>query len=355
MENTSKQVYIINLSNAIVMVQSNNEKKDTIVTLQPYQCSLTTFDLGYLQKEAFVMGLYANGLITFSETPKKVIPNKSNKDCGQKYKIGQHVFIVGEHNLTGVVDEYFPTKINSKGTAGVYSVKLDKTGGCPQFGEYELSLTPFNDRQTEDDIQGTVPENPQLNAQKGLGLVNPSRIVSSENVMGMGQNAESTLNNLDNIAKNIQQAQSQTQIRTSNVQQYQEQQNQSTFIDDSGAFGVEKVMTTPKNLKNVVLEDVEVETPKVVTASVESVAVSKEAKATPAKATTKEDKLKAMYDKLSKEDKEFFEEFKKLDYRGKKLAINELEDETKLEIIAMFATDETSRKGAAAKLSALEK
>lgn len=339
MENTSKQVYIINLSNAIVMVQSNNKEKDTIVTLQPYECSLATFDLDYLQKEAFVMSLYHNGFITFSETPKKVIPNKSNKDCGQKYKIGQHVYIVGEHNLTGVVDEYFPTKINSKGVPGVYSIKLDKTGGCPQFGEHELSLTPFSDKQTEDDIQGVLPENPQLSNQN-LGLVGQSKIVSSENVMGVGQNAEVTLNNQDAIANSIQQMQAETQIRTANTQEYQEKKNQSTFIDDSGAFGIEKAA----NLQNVVLEDVKVEVPEVATATPKKAS----------KVVIKDSKLKAMYDKLSKEDKAFFEDFQALDYRGKKLAINELEDETKLEIIAMFATDETSRKGASAKLAALE-
>lgn len=328
--------YIQNLTNGRVLITDN--KGNMLVALEPYQCSLTSFD-----EETLYICNNVSKMITAKwislQDERTMIKLPEHKNYGQKYKIGTKCYLNDASKLELIIDSFNPN-------SGIYSAKVVKTGGLIKIQEKAISLTePVEQNKkinVDIDEMGNLKEAdeeplPQAptNDQEGVEIIRTD--VSNEEKFA--KNADDVLKSQEQTSREI--ANQQVEVVYTNPRAEKPVEDESTFIVKADKDVFAKEIKASELVEN---------TQKIVSAELKKVAdsVKKESNDEGRAATVDE----AAFVELSEDMQEYVKNFMSKDSRVKKMTISRCKDIQKLTAIAKCA-DEVSRKGALAKLEKL--
>ena len=325
--------YIQNLTNGRVLITDN--KGNMLVSLEPYQCSLTSFD-----EEALYICNNVSKMITAKwislQDVKTKIELPEHKNYGQKYKIGTKCYLNDASKLELIIDSFNPN-------SGIYSAKVVKTGGLIKIQEKAISLTePVEQNKkinVDIDEMGNLKEAdeeplPQAptNDQDGVEIIRTD--VSNEEKFA--KNADDVLKSQEQTSREI--ANQQVEVVYTNPKAEKPIEDESTFIvkADKDVFAKEiKASELVENTQKVVAEEIS--------------NIAKSVKKDEGRAATIEE---TAFVQLSEDMQEYIKNFMSKDARVRKMTISRCKDIQKLTAIAKCA-DEVSKKGALAKLEKL--
>lgn len=326
--------FIQNLTNGRVMVSDN--KGGVIVTLQPYECSITSFDEETLYASITLNKMLNAKWISLQDV-RTEIKLPEHKNYGQKYKIGTKCFLNDASKLELVIDAYNPNN-------GIYSAKIVKTGGLIKIQESAISLTEPVEQNKKINVdidelgnlkevdEQPIPQQP-TQAQSEIEIV---RTEVSNNDKG-AISADDIIKSQEARSREIANQQVEVVYKAPKVEKPVE--DESTFIVKADKDVFAKEISASELTNN---------TQKVVVQELKKVAES---------VTPKEDGRSASIDEsafveLEPELQEYIKGFMLKDNRVKKMTIARCKDIKKLTAIAKCA-DEVSKKGALAKLEKL--
>ena len=326
--------YIQNLTNGRVIVSDN--KGGVIVTLQPYQCSLTSFDEETLYSSITVNKMITSKWISLQDVKTEIkLPEHHN--YGQKYKIGTKCYLNDASKLELVIDAYNPNN-------GIYSAKIIKTGGLLKIQESAISLTEPVEQNKKINIdidemgnlkevdEQPIPQQP-TQAQSEIEIVRTE--ISNEDKSA--KSADDIIKSQEAKSREIANQEVEVVYKTPKVEKPVE--DESTFIvkADKDVFAKEiSASELTNNTQQVVVQELK----KVA----ETVAPKQEGRS----ASVDE----SAFVELEPEMQEYIKNFMSKDSRVKKMTISRCKDIKKLTAIAKCA-DEVSKKGALAKLEKL--
>jgi len=326
--------FIQNLTNGRVIITDN--KGSVITTLQPYQCSLSSFDEETLYSYIGVSKALAAKWISLQDA-RTEIKLPEHKNYGQKYKIGTKCFLNDASKLELVIDAYNPNN-------GIYSAKIVKTGGLIKIQESAISLTEPVEQNKKINVdidelgnlkevdEQPIPQQP-TQAQSEIEIV---RTEVSNNDKG-AISADDIIKSQEARSREIANQQVEVVYKSPKVEKPVE--DESTFIVKADKDVFAKEISASELTNN---------TQKVVVQELKKVAES---------VTPKEDGRSASIDEsafveLEPELQEYIKGFMLKDNRVKKMTIARCKDIAKLTAIAKCA-DEVSKKSALAKLEKL--
>ena len=327
--------FIQNLINGRILITDNSGSK--IIMLQPYECSLISFDEEYLYSCNVISKMINNKWISLEDV-RTQIKLPEHKNYGQKYKIGTKCYLNDASKLELVIDSYNPNN-------GIYCAKIVKTGGMLKIQENAISLTEPMDQNKKINIdideygnlkesdEQPIPQQP-TQAQSEIEIVRTD--VSNEDKGA--RSADDIIKSQE--AKSREIANQQVEIIYKEPTKVQPVEDESTFIvkADKDVFAKEiSASELTNNVQKVVVEEVKkvVETTKPIKDEGRSASMDE-----------------AAFVELDSEMQQYISNFMSKDARVKKMTISRCKDIKKLEAIAKCA-DEISKKGALAKLEKL--
>lgn len=324
--------FILNKTNSVLTLHDN--KLNTIVKLQPKQCSFQSFEEYELLQSPYVYKTYSNGYIALLNERVDIIKKNTAKNYGQKYKIGTRAYLGDKNNLDIIIEDYNPNTL-------LYTVKLVRTGGRLKTEEKSISLT----KHKGDAINIDINEDGELyEVNKATDLSLPQepeevQIVRTEDrEYNKPVNAKSLLSNQDNLANEI--ANQKVDIVYKDDKKEQPSEEETFIVKTENGFA--KEISSSEMMDN---------TQKAINKAFQEVIDS-------TKIVAEENKQKEVgvkeenFIKLSTELQEFISNFMNKDNRSKKLIISRLKDVEKLTAI-MDCADELSSKAAKVKLDKL--
>lgn len=326
--------YIQNLTNGHVLITDN--KGNVITNLQPYECSVTSFDEETLYNSITLNKMLLNKWVSLQEV-KTRIELPEHKNYGQKYKIGTKCFLNDASKLELVIDAYNPN-------SGIYSAKVVKTGGLLKIQESAISLTEPQDQNKKINVDineygelqevddEPLPQQP-TNDQAGVEIVR----TDIPNEDKFAKNADEVVKSQEAVSRQIANQQVEVVYKSPKVEKPVE--DESTFIVKADKDVFAKEIKASEFIEN---------TAKVINEEIKNIAPVKETKNEGRSATIDE----AAFVELSEDMQQYIANFMSKDARVKKMTISRCKDIAKLTAIAKCA-DEVSKKGALAKLEKL--
>lgn len=325
--------YIQNLTNGRVLITDN--KGNMLVSLEPYQCSLTSFD-----EETLYICNNVSKMITAKwislQDERTMIKLPEHKNYGQKYKIGTKCYLNDASKLELIIDSFNPN-------SGIYSAKVVKTGGLIKIQEKAISLTEPVEQNKKINVdidemgnfkeadEEPLPQAP-TNDQDGVEIIRTD--VSNEEKFA--KNADDVFKSQEQTSREI--ANQQVEVIYTNPKTEKHVEDESTFIvkADKDVFAKEiKASELVENTQKVVAEEIS--------------NIAKSVKKDEGRAATIDE---TAFVELSEDMQEYIKTFMSKDSRVRKMTISRCKDIQKLTAIAKCA-DEVSKKGALAKLEKL--
>lgn len=326
--------YIQNLTNGRVLI--TDDKGNMIVTLQPYQCSVTSFDEETLYSYSVITKMLSNKWISLQDE-KTQIKLPEHKNYGQKYKIGTKCFLNDASKLELVIESYNPNN-------GIYSAEIVKTGGLLKIQEAAISLTePVEQNKKinidideygnlkEESTEQPIPQQPS-DEQSEIEIVRTD--VSKEDKGA--KSADDIIKSQEAKSREIANQEVEIVYKTPKVEKPVEEE--STFIvkADKDVFAKEiSASQLTENTQKVVVEELK---------KVTNIKPQEEGRS----ASMDE----SAFVELDPEMQQYISNFMSKDARVRKMTISRCKDVKKLTAIAKCA-DEVSKKGALAKLEKL--
>lgn len=324
--------YILNKLNSILLLQDS--KLQTVVKLQPKQCSFQAFDEAELLSSPYIYKTYQNGFIDLVDERVEVITKSNAKNYGQKYPIGTKAYLNDKNNLDIEVLSYNPNN-------GIYTVKILRTGGKITAPEKSITLKKnIGDKINVDiDENGDLTDVQDASTHRDLSLPQEPeqvQIVHTEDqTVNRAVNAKSLIQDQNRISEEI--ANAKVDVVYKNDEQERPEDEEETFIVKSKDGKFAKELTSSEMVEN---------TQKAINESFQEVIDSTKVCAPKEE---KDDFNTDAFMELSDPMKEYINTFMSKDNRSKKVIITRLKDVEKLKAIASCA-DELSRKAANAKL-----
>ena len=326
--------YIQNLTNGRVMVTDN--KGGVIVTLQPYQCSLTSFDEDVLYTSINFNKMLANKWVSLQDVRTEIkLPEHHN--YGQKYKIGTKCFLNDASKLELLIEAYNPNN-------GIYSAKIVKTGGLLKIQESAISLTEPVEQNKKinidiDEVGNLKEVDEQPIPQQPTQAQSEIEIVRTElaNQDKGARSADDIIKSQEAVSRQIANQEVEVVYKTPKVEKPVE--DESTFIVKADKDVFAKEISASELTEN---------THKVVAQEIKKVAETVTPKQEGRSASVDE----SAFVELDPEMQQYISNFMSKDARVKKMTISRCKDIAKLTAIAKCA-DEVSKKGALAKLEKL--
>ena len=334
--------YIQNMYGGILAIQDT--KLNTVVKLDPYKCSFSSFDEDYLMSLPHVNRLIEKHLITLQDERTEIIRKTAAKqNFGQKYKIGTTCYFNDDSRLEVTVHSYDPNQ-------QLYTVRIVKTGGLIKLKESSLTLSAETSKKINIDIDenGDLidvanPEDQQVVKSSQQSVPQSQQAVevqySQDNGMQRGVSAADLIKSQDKISQEISNQQAEVVYKTEQEQHKEEDEEIFLVKADKDKFA--KEMSATEMMKD---------TQKAISNEFEKVAKV-------VKSTKKEESREASIDEvafaeLKPELQEFVNKFMTNDSRVKKMTITRCKDVEKLNAIVKFG-DDMSKKAALAKLEKL--
>lgn len=327
--------YILNKTNSVLSLQDN--KLQTVVKLQPKQCSFQSFDEMELMASPYIYRTYQNGFIDLLDERVEVIAKSNAKDYGQKYKIGTTAYLNDKNNLDIRVLSFNPS-------TNLYTVQLVRTGGKITIPEDSISLK----KHMGDRINADIDENGDLVDAEVSETHRDLSLPQEPDQVQVVRTKDQTVNRAVNAKQIIDdQARLAEEIANQKVEIVYKDDKEEKPVDDEEIFIVKA--KDGKFAKEITSSEMIENTQKAVNEKLQEVIDSTKV------CEPKEEKDNFdtdAYVALTLPMKDYINSFMGKDARNKKMIISRLKDEAKLQVIANFA-DELSRKAAKAKLTKL--
>lgn len=319
--------YILNKTNAILLLQDS--KLQTVVKLQPKQCSFQAFDETDLLASPYIYRAFSKGVIELLDQRVTVVKKVQAKNYGQKYKIGTTGYLNDKNNIDITVDSFDPN-------TNLYTVTLTRTGGKIKVEEQSITLKKNIGDKVSIDIN---EEGDLVDTNRANDLSLPQEPEEVQIVRAHDRNetnitdAKTIISNQNNIADEI--SNQKVDIVYKNEKEENPVEEEETFIIKTDK-GFAKEISASEMVKN---------TQKAINDKFAEIIDSTKV----IKAEKEEGIKEENFFKLSTELQEFISNFLHKDNRSKKLIISRLKDIDKLTAIKDCA-DEVSSKAAKAKL-----
>lgn len=331
--------YVQNLIKSTIILQ--DAKLNTIIRLEPHQCSFQKFEEEELLDSPYVSSFLSKKIISLQDERTQIVINE-HKDYGQKFKIGSQCYLNDESSLELIIDSYDP---NTK----VYSAKVVKSGGILKLQEQAINLTKFVSSGKKIDIdidefgelkpgesdKSALPQEPEQSEVEVI-RTEEKDIKSSKNADDLIKSQEKIANDISNQkVEIIYKKPSEAKKETEDEDIYLVKADKDLFAQEITASQL------AENTQEAITKEIK---------KVSETIKSKEDKKVVGKTATID---QTAFVELSSELQEYIKEFMTKDSRVKKIVISKCKDIDKLTAISKCA-DDLSMKAAKTKLEKLD-